>query len=202
MCVPSDLFQQAESALKSEPHSREYISVAPRDRFQPGSLIHTYPRFRSRGIAFYFVLVPSYDIHLAVDDPSALQRSPNGLPYPKLHVLIQSFLDTYDEVSLCDVVDGSDVSEEWGVQNLDLEGTNDVEWAQWKNQLIDERRGSGSSFLGGCVPVRPFAKREFWRWVVTTKEGRLGWTHPEGLFSTRFRLRGSLDPWLTPQPCS
>lgn len=64
-----------------------------------------------------------------VCDPSNLTRSPRGLPYPKLDVFIQSCLDTNNMLQLCDVIDGTNVTEEWGEKHLDLEGTNDVEWA-------------------------------------------------------------------------
>jgi len=33
-------------------------------------------------------------------------------------------------------VDGSDVSEEWGLENLKLEGITDLDWVEWKNNMI------------------------------------------------------------------
>jgi len=55
-------------------------------------------------------------------------RSQKGIPYPKLDVYIQSLIDTYNMVALHDVIDGSDVSEDWGEKNLELTGTIDVHW--------------------------------------------------------------------------
>lgn len=179
-------------------YSREYVRVPPRPSVQPGSLRHTYPRFRSRHLGFYFVLVPSDHIRLALE-PVNLQRSHHGLPYPKLHVLIQSFLEANDRVSLCDVVDGSDVSEEWGSKHLALDGSSDTAWACWKNKLILE---STRSCFGGGVPTKSVQKRELWEWAVSTKSHRLGWTTPPSLFATRFRLLGLPDPWLEPRECS
>ncbi|PNY18834.1 UDP-glucose 6-dehydrogenase [Tolypocladium capitatum] len=200
ICVPSELMHEAESLFKSETCSQNYISVPSWPCAQPGSLMHVYPRFQGRGLDFHFVLVPSHDVHLR-PEPSSLQRSPNGLPYPKLHVLIQSFLDMNDPVSLCDVVDGSDVSEQWGADNLDLEGYNDSEWATRINRAIEDCSGGNSTWVG-FVSTQKVARRDLWLSVVTTKAGRLGWTRPEGLFSTCFRLRGSPDPWLERRPCS
>lgn len=191
--------QKAELLLKSEACSRSYVSVRPRSTVQPGSLRHTYPRFRARHVRFYFMLVPSEDSHLALE-PSSIQRSYHGLPYPKLHVLIQSFLEAHDKNSLVDVVDGSDVSEAWGYENLDLDGSTDVAWAIRKNKEIIS--SIDTSCLGGEVPTRPVEKRELWKSVVSTKSGRLGWTTPPSLFSTRFRLHGTPDPWLEPRDCS
>lgn len=82
-------------------------------------------------------------------DPSNFIRSPRGLPYPKLDVFIQSCLDTYDMLQLCDVIDGTNVSEEWGENNLDLEGTNDVEWAKEKNKRERSLAESGPIL---CLP--------------------------------------------------
>jgi hypothetical protein len=47
-------------------------------------------------------------------------------------------LDTYNAVALADIIDGMDLSEEWGVEHLDLRGNNDVEWARQKNSRIRE----------------------------------------------------------------
>lgn len=126
-------------------------------------------------------------------DPANFTRSPRGLPYPKLDDFIQSCLDTYNMLQLCDVIDGTDVSEEWGEHNLDLEGTNDVEWAKGKNKR-------GSEF-GGKWAHATFAregrksKREMWQPLVRTKEDRLDWTKPKDVFITQYRVIGAPDPW-------
>jgi hypothetical protein len=158
-----------------------------------GSLSHTYTRFKSKGVSFYFVLVPSKDIHLPCE-PKNFQRSHNDLPYPKLDLLIQSFLEMNNHVSLADAIDGSNVSEEWGVENLDLEGGVDLEWAEWKNRIILQHAGGGPNF--GLNPIGRVEKRELWEFMVRNKGGRRGWTQPTDLFATRFRLHGDSDPWL------
>jgi len=113
----------------------DYPAIAPREGRQPGSLAHTYHRFSVRGWDCTFILVPSDDIHLSCE-PAHIQRSLNGLPYPRLDVFVQSLLDTYNVVALCDVVDGTHVSFDWGSQHLDLAGTRDVQWAIQTNSKL------------------------------------------------------------------
>lgn len=139
--------------------------------------------------------MPSKDAHLECH-PSNSQRSLNGLPYPKLDIFIQSLLDTHDLVALCDVVDGSNVSEEWGNEHLQLEGSNDLEWVRWKNKTIFEA-DQGNAFLSG-VETAVYSRRKDWEETVRGKSSRLGFKHQHqiALFATRFRLHGSIDPWL------
>lgn len=192
ICVPTELVGQAAELLQSEPYATQYRLVKPWPYYSPCSLIHTYHRFKSRGINHYFFLVPSIDMHIDTD-PSNFTRSPRGLPYPKLDVFIQSCLDTYDMLQLCDVIDGTNVSEEWGENNLDLEGTNDVEWAKEKNKRGEEFGGKWAHTLFAWEGRRN--KREMWQSLVRTKEDRLDWTKPKDVFITQHRVIGAPDPW-------
>ncbi|KAI2087364.1 hypothetical protein LOZ36_002806 [Ophidiomyces ophidiicola] len=114
-----------------------------------------------------------------------------GLPYPKLDVCIQSYVDTNDMVALCDIIDGTNVSEEWGESNLDLEGTTDVQWAKAKNKRGEEFDGKLALFAWDA----PKSKRELWQSLVRTKEDRLDWTKPKDIFITQYRLIDGPDPW-------
>jgi hypothetical protein len=89
--------------------------------FSSLSLLHTYHHFKGKDTSFYFILVPDYDVYISCE-PSNITRSLRGLPYSKLDVFIQSCLDAGNELQLCDVVDGTDLPEEWGGKNLDFEG--------------------------------------------------------------------------------
>lgn len=126
-------------------------------------------------------------------DPSNFTRSLRGLPYPKLDVFIQSCLDTYDMVQLCDVIDGTNVSEEWGEKNLDLEGANDVEWAKEKNKRGEKFGGKWADCQFAWGGRR--SKLEMWQSLVRTKEDRLDWTKPKDVFVTQHRVIGVPDPW-------
>ncbi|KAJ5614217.1 hypothetical protein N7528_007871 [Penicillium herquei] len=194
LCVPNEKVGEAVSLLASDSMAPKIHAVPPIPIPQPSSLSHTYHRFKGRGVHFYFILVPAYDVHIR-SGPFRIQRSSNGVPYPTLPVLMQSFLDMNDDVSLCDCIDGSNVSEEWGNQHLRLDGTNDLEWTRKMNIAAAEAaRGKGWMFVH-YFPTSTISRREKWESRVRSKKGRMGWTTPEGLFDTRFRLKGSPDPW-------
>ena len=178
ICVSAEL-------LQSEPHAEQYRLVKPWPHYNSLSLIHTYRQFKSRGIDHYFFLVPSIDVHIDCD-PSNFTRSLRGLPYPKRDVFLQSCLDTYDMVQLCDVIDGTNVSEEWGEKNLDLEGTNDVEWDEEKNKRGKELGGKWANYLFAWERRR--SELEMWQSLVRTKENRLDWTKPKDVFVTQHLL--------------
>ncbi|KAM5436703.1 hypothetical protein McanCB49686_001861 [Microsporum canis] len=89
---------------------------------------------------------------------------------------------------LCDVIDGTNVSEEWGEKNLDLEGTNDVEWAKAKNKKGKEFGGKWAH--GAFAREGRKSKREMWQSLVRTKEDRLDWTKPKDVFLTQHRVIG------------
>lgn len=123
-------------------------------------------------------------------------RSHNGLPYPKLDVYIQSLIDTNDRGALSDIVDGTDVTEDWGNENLDLTGTVDVAWRKWKNDTIRAQKEDLWNFFS-LLETRIAPRREVWENIVRGKESRLRYNQPTELFATQFRLHGSQDLWLT-----
>ncbi|KAH6887088.1 hypothetical protein B0T10DRAFT_516043 [Thelonectria olida] len=199
LCVPTELLPKVESLLKSDAYASIYRQIPPRSWPQPGSLNHLCPRFKLIGVDFSFIVIPSRHVHF-VCESSNIRRSHHGLPYPKLKIFVQSLLEMSDRVSLFDVVDGSDVSEQWGTENLDLDGTNDVEWSVQRNEDILHQPGSVPPVFG-YMPTQRVNKRELWQWAVNTKQSRRGSTQPPELFSTRFRLHNSMDPWLEARDC-
>jgi hypothetical protein len=170
--------------LQTEPHSTNY-TLGESWPYPTVSLLHTYHRFQGNGTNFYFILVPAEDVHM-ICEPANITRSLRGLPYPKMDVFIQSCLDTGNRLQLCDVVDGTDLPEEWGEENLDLEGFNDIEWAKDMNKR-------GSEFNGKFAHKGPFAwdgpmrRRDMWQSMVRTK--------PTDVFITEYRIIGDPDPW-------
>lgn len=140
------------------------------------------------------MLVPSEDYHLSCT-PSNFERSKTGLPYPKHDIFAQSLLDMLELNALADLVDGMNLTEEWGEQHLDLSGTNDVPWAERKNERI---RASIPLTENSCLlelGAAPFSSRETWEMIVGRKTQRLGWEYePKELWATRFRGRDEEDP--------
>lgn len=116
-----------------------------------------------------------------------------GIPYPKLEVFAQSLLDTHRIVDLTDLIDGMDLSEEWGEQNLNLDGTNDVEWARKKNQAILASLPPSEDNEMLLLTTGAFEKRKTWMEIVRSKRKRVG--AEMGLEqTTRFRFPNSPDP--------
>ena len=196
--MPHSLLDKAEAVLracKNADESDVYMFVPSWPLVQPGSLYHTWKRFKPVGIDLYFSLLSSDDVHLPCA-PSTVFRSPRGLPFPKLEALAQSFLDTHDMCSLADLVDGTNVTKEWGHENLDLDGTNDVEWARRKN--ADVKDDGITPYVIACtLPMARSEKRPLWEAIVDRKESRKDWKFPKHLFDTRFRLKGQPDLWLS-----
>ncbi|KAG7405410.1 hypothetical protein Forpe1208_v014876 [Fusarium oxysporum f. sp. rapae] len=193
ICVPTEFVTKAAQLLQSEPHSSCYALVE-RWPYPSTSLIHTYHRFKAKDANFYFILIPSQDIHIYCE-PLNITRSPRGLPYPKLSIFIQSCLDTRDETQLCDVIDGTNVSEEWGEENLDLEGFNDVEWAKDINKRGTEFENGRFAHWGPFAWDAPRSMRDMWQSLVRTKKDRLDWTKSSDVFITQYRIIDDPDPW-------
>lgn len=175
----------------------EYVQVNEKHIPQPRSLAHTYTWFQGNSVDYQFCLVPSTHARIAVGK-SAVCRSLNGVPYALLESLVQSYLDTYDLVSLCDIVDGANLSHEWGEIHLDLNGTTDVEWAQQRNAELMGGKGKFKlSLLGSTFPTARVEKAGLWSKTTREKKARLEQVMlPHDLFITRFMLKGSpSEPW-------
>ncbi|TLD09271.1 uncharacterized protein PgNI_07409 [Pyricularia grisea] len=132
ICIPTDQMDKATAIFENSPDYEPAKPMLP----QPFSLIHTYPHFKRVGINIIFVLVPSFDVHFNVK-PGNITRSFNDIPFPKLEVLVQSHIERNDTINLTDLVDGADLSEEWGYENLELEGKNDGEWVAKINAVAE-----------------------------------------------------------------
>lgn len=181
--MPSEKLDAAAALFRGnyEPWPPSYGS-----EFWLRSLLHTFPRFKLKGFRFFFHLIPSDDQHL-VCEPENIELSGNNLPYPTLPVLAQSFVDTCDRVSLDDLIDGMDLSEKWGDDNLDLSGTNDVDWARKKNSALEAK-----SRAGGTISERAFSRKEIWYESAKARSTRGGpYKYPPDEYATRFRLHAS-----------
>lgn len=156
----------------------------------PRSLIHTYPLFKLQGVNFIFCLVPTSERFISCI-PSKCELSPNGIPYPQLAHLAQSLLDTQHYADLEDLVDGMNLSEEWGEQHLQLDHVPH-EYIVCKNELIREAL-PGSSGVFASLCTAPDARRT-WTDAVRGKVSRMVPKCSERLYATRFRLKGDPDP--------
>lgn len=108
--MPTGMIDAASFLMKSEPYNKIY-EPAPAISSQLQSMVHIYLRFKVRGVSCSFILMSSDDYHFDCC-PSAIERSYLSLPYPKLEIFAQSLLEIRDLVSLTDLIDGMDLTEE------------------------------------------------------------------------------------------
>lgn len=187
----ANMVERASALLKT----RDAYEPCPPGPVQLWSLLHTFPHFKLKGKSLWFLIIPLEDCHLNCN-PSNAEPSRTGLPHPTLEVFAQSLLDTNDLVPLADLVDGMDLTEEWGLQHLDLNGENDVTWAEQKNKKI---RSSVPMTEDSCLlelSATPMSLRETLQNIVKGKDCRVGMECPKEVFATRFRIRGDEDPRL------
>ncbi|KAJ8111896.1 hypothetical protein OPT61_g5608 [Boeremia exigua] len=192
VCVPTEKLREA-SALMESIGTYEVYPSRPPDLW---SLFHTFPRFKLVGKALAFTLIPSEDAHIDCV-PSNIERSRMGLPYPTLEIFAQSLLDTNNMVALTDLIDGMNLTEQWGSEHLKLDGKNDSAWIQQKNERI---RASVPLTPDSCLyelGISPINLRDTWNTTVQTKERRTGAELGVEYWATRFRYRGSEDPRTT-----
>ncbi|KAH7220362.1 hypothetical protein BKA60DRAFT_570918 [Fusarium oxysporum] len=71
--VLTELIAKATQLLQSGPHS-SYFSLVGSWPYPSTSLIHTYHHFKAKDTNFYFILVPSQNIHIAYK-PSNITHS-------------------------------------------------------------------------------------------------------------------------------
>ncbi|CAD6569953.1 MAG: hypothetical protein ASARMPRED_003330 [Alectoria sarmentosa] len=187
ICVPTEMVVLATDALQA--HSDRFYPFRPSAMYRPGSAKHHFPRFKFVNTALFFVLVPAQDCHVPCK-PVNFELGQTGMPFPKLDVFAQSLLDTNNGVDLEDLVDGMNLSMEWGEENLDLDGTIDEAWVTWKIEAL-KKQGQTSH----CWLKAPKSRRELWQNTVSAdrKKRGQGWKY-NAAYETRFWRRGQRDP--------
>ena len=175
-------------------HPDGYTQVRP-SQFAlrvPDTIQYKYPRFKCNGNWVCFTLLSSQYCHISCES-SNIQWSKNQLPYPTLRAFAQSLIDTNNGVDLEDLVDGMDLSLEWGHNHLDLEGSFDTEWAKW---VIDTQLKDGEDPMFIWRSTEPKSRRSLWEEAVNNKKKRLGRKYSPTIYATRFRKHGAKDPTL------
>lgn len=187
ICVPMDLLVLAADTLQA--HSDRFAPFRPSAVYHLGSLNQQFPRFKFLNANLFFVIIPAQDCHISCKSAN-FELGQTGMPFPKLDIFAQSLLDTNNGVDLEDLVDGMNLSMEWGEENLDLDGTTDVAWANWKIEAL-ERDGKT---LHGWNST-PESRREIWQSTVSAdrKKRGQGWKY-NAAYETRFWKRGQRDP--------
>ncbi|KAK2756974.1 hypothetical protein FQN54_004942 [Arachnomyces sp. PD_36] len=188
LCIPDEHLKLAVELFTSRSDILEPCGPLP--LHTPNSLNHKYPRFKAIGRTDFWQLLPASYCHIACL-PSNIEWSKGALPYPKLPEYVQSLIDTNDLGNLDDLVDGMDLSEEWGQTNLNLEGHTDTKWAK---DTIDAHRADGVEEMFIFIDPDPIPRRQIWQKCIRNKQRRMGWKYSPEIYSSRFRRHGSKDP--------
>jgi hypothetical protein len=151
-----------------------------------------------------YIMPASEDFLEGDQDPRAIERNANNIPYPKLEVFAQNLVSVQKWDHLTALVDGMNLSLEWGQEHLRLDSTlseEDIEHAKAKMEKYAEplvRLGRTQPGSPGGFRIDGFDKGRRWARIVSRTEQRVrsdsiwkvaGW-------STQFRTKGSVDPRL------
>jgi hypothetical protein len=195
--VPNDCFSKASALFNG---LKDIYEPAPKILPQIKSLLHTYPRFKPIGIRMCFYIMPASEYFAEDLKEDMTERSRNQLPYPKLKCFAQALLTTQRWPDLVHLVDGMDLTEEWGEENLYLGKPTEIEtkYVVEKNSKIMSSRDDfpntqpWAAKLG--IPTKE--RRPKWQSIVARKKQRIGPYLPHDRYQTQFRRNGSIDPRL------
>ena len=148
-----------------------------------------FPRFKLVGTTDFWVIHPSSYLHVSCKTQN-IERSPNGLPYPKLPNYVEALLDTQNGVDLADLIDAADLSEQWGEESIKLNQDIDTAWAKQQNGMQCQIYGTVRYALSEV----PEPRRVLWTQVVRKKVSRVGHKRSTATHATRWRRHGSKDP--------
>jgi hypothetical protein len=190
LCVPDDKLAAAEALFSNRPN--EFEPFRPLPMVSRQYLDGFFPRFKFVGISLFLVILPSRASHLKCCSEN-IEYSAIGLPYPRLPVYVQSLLDTLNRVDLTDVIDGMNLTPEWGETNLTLDGTVDPDWGRWAADLRASGKAREDQIPNWCR--NPPKRRDLWMEASTTesKLKRQGIKRFPG-YETKYWRTGQKDP--------
>lgn len=153
----------------------------------PLSLRHLNPTFQLKDAIYFFSFTPSSRCFI---DPNTenCELSKSGVPYPKMRQFARAILATQNGGNLEDFVDGMDLDEKWGEENIDFDDLQ-VKGIEFANRLNPELQAANLSQLN----VRTdFRKR--WNAIVSRKERRIE-PIKKGRYKTQWRrIKNDMDP--------
>jgi hypothetical protein len=179
------LSEQHEAAIEL----LESISIYRREdtpQAQWNSILDTFPQFQISEVDCFFYLWSS-DFYRFDPGPATIERSHHGIPYPRTEPFAQSLLDTHRLSDLSDLIDGMDLSSQWGEDNLDLDEISSFEWAEDLNQKIRQLIPDLDKSAWYMYPTSSSNRRSNWNWITTTKRRRIGAELPAELMATKYR---------------
>jgi hypothetical protein len=141
----------------------------------------------------FLLLLTAEACHLPCERQN-FEYSDNGIPYPKLQVFAQSLLDINNLTDLEDLIDGMNLTPEWGEEFLNLEGCIDQEWRKWRADRLGE---IWSDTFIKQYNRNPIKKRDLWNKKSSEEAKRLrqGYKYRPDMI-TRFWRVGRKDPTI------
>lgn len=162
LCVSDEQYDDAVALSKSQNDILAAVPPSPvKDRLR---LRHMFPRFKLIGTTDFWVIHPSSYLHVSCK-PQSIEKSLNGLPYPKLPTYVEALLDTQNGVDLADLIDAADLSEEWGEENIKLDQDIDTAWAKQQNDMQCQTYGT----MRYALSEVPEPRRALWTRLVCRK---------------------------------
>ncbi|KAK6434463.1 hypothetical protein LTR95_009352 [Oleoguttula sp. CCFEE 5521] len=204
ICVPNSDFAAATQLIDSM--SEKFERVDP-PMPQLRSLIHIYSRYRSiqeDSRELGFSIMPSSEDFLGDLNDSLIERSPNDIPYPKLEVFAQNLVSIQKWDHLTALVDGMDLSLEWGLEHLRLGTLSEEEKEHCRAKMAKYSEstvslGEPGAHSTGGLTIHGIDKSERWTAIVSQKQSRAGSDHyNKANWKTRFMRNGRGSPRLRP----
>lgn len=104
---------------------------------------------------------------------------------------MQGLLETQRWLDLENVVDGMNLTEEWGHDHLDFSRTGLEDYFREKNKRILETLPDGTPDLITMLP-HPDLKGQ-WQKIIRNNEKRIGFKLRNQKYETRFQIKGSAN---------
>jgi len=204
--VPDSVFPEAVQLMDAMHDKYRRVDPPPPELLAVQALWHEYPHFRlisKDGDHMSFFIMPSSEEFFQDLEPSTIERSANGIPYPTLEIFAQNLLGTQQWFDLEHLIDGMDLSVEWGQRHLRLgePSAAEVEYAKMKIRKYQKSRehlpqSDGIRYVGMFNDDPSLDRTKRWARIVDKKPERIDPYRVWILYKTQHRPRDSGDPRL------
>ncbi|KAM0426397.1 hypothetical protein ACHAPT_008443 [Fusarium lateritium] len=183
ICVPTHQLEDAEQMFKSNDLYEPVKSPPPVTK----SLRHLNPTFQLRGVDYFFLLTPSSRCFIN-PEPENCDISKKGIPFPKMPQFARSLLVLQNGSNIADFIDGMDLDEAWGEENIDFDDLQ-VKGIEFSKKYNTELQAANLGVLNVKIDYR-----QRWNAIVSAKERRIE-PMKKGRYKTRWRrIRKDIDP--------
>lgn len=203
--MPDNVHAEAIQLIDGMQRKYRRVDPPPPELLLMQALWHEYPHFRpvsEEGDEMSFFIMPSSEEFFQDLDASIIERSKNHIPYPTLEVFAQNLVGTQQWNNLEHLIDGMDLSSDWGHQHLRLgfPSAAEVGYAKMKNSKYAQARGHLPQYRNHTPVIlsdsTALDRTRRWDWIVSKKLERIDPYLVFAGFKTRHRAKDSGDPRL------